>query len=410
MTTAAVGALILLLALSYWRPLRRVRSALGVSHLLATGHVFLVLGWLLGLVFGLDEDQRLASELGPLVAFAAGWVGFAAGTRFEHRVLAAVPLRGFATALGPGVLAAVLVGGTAAALLLATGIATGEAVAAALCIGAAAASSGPTLAAAARHRRAGRHTTAQPVLRMLEFSSGVTDALVIVLALIAFCLFRPPTTFELVSPVWVLAVALVTSAALGVVTWLFLGGSALDDERLLLGLAMLALIAGLGGWLLVAPAAVAAIAAAVLANLPGSRAAILVAAVQRVERPAVVILMAVIGLHLAGPMSWHVLPLIAAMTLVRLGARALVGAGPGSAIRGAPSLSTGRSWPLGLTPQGILGLVIAVSFFHVWQDSLARAVLAAVAAAGLINELIAPTLLLRVLRKVPSGGERRGAG
>src|SRR5690606_31420984 len=103
---AAVGALILLLALSYWRPLRRVRGALGVSHLVATGHVFLVLGWLLGLVLGIDEDRRLASELGPLVAFAAGWVGFAAGTRFEDRVLAAVPIRGFATALVPGVVAA----------------------------------------------------------------------------------------------------------------------------------------------------------------------------------------------------------------------------------------------------------------------------------------------------------------
>jgi hypothetical protein len=63
-------------------------------------------------------------------------------------------------------------------------------------------------------------------------------------------------------------------------------------------------------------------------------------------------------------------------------------------------LATPAQWTLGLAPQGILGLVVALSFFHVWRDDLALAVLAAVALGGLINELLGPMLLLRVLRRL----------
>jgi hypothetical protein len=161
---------------------------------------------------------------------------------------------------------------------------------------------------------------------------------------------------------------------------------------------MMAFIAGFGGWLLLSPAAIAAIAAFTLVNLPGGRAALLVDAVRRLERPAVVILMTVIGFHIAGALSWHALPIFVAMTVVRLAVKSLAGIRFDGA--GMASIAAGRGWGLGLTPQGILGLMICLSFLHVWNDEVARSVLAGVALAGIVNEILSPLLFVRLLRGI----------
>jgi hypothetical protein len=397
LSTATLAVLVALLAVSFWRPLRRLRGALG-GHLVASGHAFLVLGVAVGIAFGLPREAAFVDNLGPIVALAAGWVGFAAGTRFEGQVLRTVPVHAYARALAPALAAAAAVGAAGVAVLAYAGAPTAQVAGGALCLAAAAASAGPTLAAVLRTRRARRSRDAAAMLRMVEFSAGIADGLVVVLALAAFALVRPYA--EPIAPASILALSVGGGAALGIAAWLFLGGDAIDDERLLLGLGALALIAGLGGYLEVSPAAVGAVAGVVLANLPGGRADVLVGAVRRVERPVVVILMAVIGMHIAGGVTRHVVPLVVAMTGLRLGAKALAGGRARDALDGAPSLATPAQWTLGLAPQGILGLVVALSFFHVWRDDLALAVLAAVALGGLINELLGPMLLLRVLRRL----------
>lgn len=393
MSSAAVLAvLVVLLALSFWRPLRRLRRALGVAHLAATGHAFLVLGYVLGLAMSAEHRQPLVHDLGPIIAFVAGWVGFATGMRFELPVLRMVPARVFGLALAPALAAAVVVGG---ASLLWLGIDTPEHIAAGLVLAAAAASSGPTLAAVMRGRRAGRMPEMRKTLRTIELSAGIADIVVVALAMLAFALFRPvPEPF---GPGWLMVVALTGAAALGAATWLFLYGRAGDNERMLLGLAMLALVSGFGSWLYLSPAATAAVAAFVATNLPGDRAALLMNAVRRVERPAVVILMTLIGFHVAGPLTWHVVPLVVALTALRLAAKLLAARKRRGPLPGAPGLATARGWAYGLTPQGILGVMVTLSFFHVWQSSLARSVLAAVAVASLLNELLAPMLMMRVL-------------
>src|SRR5690606_16111131 len=119
-------------------------------------------------------------------------------------------------------------------------------------------------------RRAGRASQARPVLRMIEFSAGVDDVVVVILATLAFATFR--TTVEPTAPLGWIATSVGGGAAFGAVTWLFLGGRAAEDERLLLGLGMLVFIAGFAGWLYFSPAAIAAVSAMVLVNLPGGRA------------------------------------------------------------------------------------------------------------------------------------------
>jgi hypothetical protein len=394
-TEILIAALVLIVAISFWRPLRRVRSLLGVGHLLSTGHAFLVLGFLLGAAGG-EWPARLIEEVSPVVAFVAGWIGFATGMRFDLRVLRTVPARAYVVALVPALVAALLVGGASLAVLLFVRVPWTQALAGALVIAGAAASSGPTLAAVLRTRRAGRAAPVRGILRLIEFSAGVDDVVVVVLALLAFTLFRAHP--DAVAPGWLLLISVLGSALLGAITWLFLGGRAGDDERMLLGLAMLAFVAGFAGWLHLSPAGVAAIAAVVLVNLPGERMAQLVGTVHRVERPAMVILMAVIGYHVSGTASWIVLPMAAALTVLRWGVKRVTGRWVAGPIAGAPGLVASRRWGDGLVPQGTFGLIVCLSFFHVWRDDVSLAVLAAVAAASILNELGGVWALLALVR------------
>lgn len=397
MSTIALAGLVALLALSFWRPLRSVRRALGFSHLIASGYAFVGVGLVAGYALGSSRHHTLVDDLGPIVAFAAGWVGFTVGSRFESRVLRTVPPRAFARALAPAFAAAASVGAAGAVTFIAVGATPTEIIAASLCLAAAAASAGPTLAAVVRTKRVRRSRDAVAMLRMAEFAAGVADALVLALAMVSFAVFQSATaqTGSLV----ILAAAIGGSAVLGFALWLFLGGRADDDERLLLGLGLLAMTAGFAVWLQMPPAALAALAGAVVANMPHERAAPFLGAVRRVERPVVVILMAASGLYIAQPMSWLVAPLLAAMVVLRLVAKTLAAGSPVRALASAPSLGAPRGWTLALAPQGILGLVVALSFLHVWNDAVGRGVLAAVALGGLLNEGLAPWLLLRAVRR-----------
>jgi hypothetical protein len=411
MTTGIVIIVILLvLAATFWRPLGRVRTALGLAHLLSTGHAFLIIGYLLGLAVGGHATAPRDGELGiaPIIALVAGWVGFATGMRFELRVLRTVPGRAFGVAMAPAVAAAAVVGPASYGVLALFRVEQTLALGAAITLAAAAASSGPTLAAILRTRRPGRWAQTRSSLRMVEFSAGVDDVMVVALAVLGFALFRPVA--EPLAPLGQIAMAGGGGVLLGVVAWLFLGGRAAEDERLLLGLAMLAFTAGFASWLLSSPAAVTAIMAVVLANLPGGRGAQLFQAVRRVERPAVVVLMTAIGFRIAGPLSWVVVPLVVVMTLLRLTAKHATGELVAGPIARAPGLATSRGWALGLVPQGTLGLMVALSFLAVWRDEIARSVLAAVAIASLINELVAPLLLARALRAQHAQAAERGQG
>jgi hypothetical protein len=98
--------------------------------------------------------------------------------------------------------------------------------------------------------------------------------------------------------------------------------------------------------------------------------------------------------------TWVFWPLLGVMTLVRAIAKHGAGKVAAGVAPAMPGMRACRGWTHGLAPQGILGLVVTLSFFHVWEDELARTALAAVAAASLVNELVAPWLLLRLLRGI----------
>jgi len=392
-----IGLLLVLLALTFWRPLRRIRGTLDLSHLASTGHAFLLVGYLFGTLVPEESLLAITGDIGPIVAFVGAWVGFAIGMRFDLRVLRTIPTHAFVVAFTPAFGAAVATGvATYGVLALAPDFDPSRAIGAALVIGGAAASSGPTLPAVIRSRLPGRRPRARAMLRMIEFSAGIDDVLTIVLAVLAFALFR--VRVEAFGPESLLLAAVLGGFLLGFVAWLFLGGQAADDERLLFGLAMLAFIGGYAAWLQLAPASVAALSAMMLVNLPGDRGSLLISAVRRVERPALVILMVVIGMHAAGPLLWTAAPLFVLMTAVRFLAKHWAGQLVAGPVAGPMALSAPRGWALGLISQGNLGLLIALSLYQIQRDDPARTLLAAVAAASIANELIAPSALLQPLR------------
>jgi hypothetical protein len=112
-------------------------------------------------------------------------------------------------------------------------------------------------------------------------------------------------------------------------------------------------------------------------------------------------MMAMIGFHSAGHFDWILLPLVGAMTLLRLLAKHLAGELVAGVMPGPGGLRTHKRWGTALTPQGILGLVVTLGFFFSFRDDVARTVLSAVALSGLLNELCAPWFLLRLLRGIP---------
>lgn len=407
-SNAIVALLLLVMGVTFWRPLRRVRAAQGLVYLASTGHLFLAIGYLIGLAIEPGLAQQITRDLGPVVSFIAAWVGFAVGMRFDLRLLRLVPRRAYALALFPAVSAATAVGAASFVALWSVGAGSTASAAGALILAAAASTSGPTLPAALRRRRVGRDIDAKSALRMMEFSAGLDDVLVVILSLVAFTLFRPQV--EAVPPMVLLASTVSLGAILGLVTWLFLGGSARDDERLLLGLAVLAFAAGFGGWLLLSPAALLAVTGFVLVNLPGRRSELLLNVVAKVERPAVVILMTVVGVHIAGHLSVLFAVLLGLVLVLRLLAKLMAGRLTTDRIDGAPgAMMATPGWTLGLVSQGNLGLVVALSLFHVWQDDASLAVLAAIAVGSLINEMLAPPLLARALTASADAGRERRA-
>lgn len=382
---AFVVLLVLLAALSQWRRLRRVRAVLGIGHLVATGHLFLVVGYLLGLTLEPGELARFTPGLTPVITFVAGWIGFSVGIAFRLRVLRPVPGRAFVVALTPALATALLVSLGGWLVMRQLGVTWPESAAAALVLGGAAAGSSPTLAAAIRRRRGGRSRTIVPTLRLLQFAASLTNAVTLLFAATGFAVFA--YGYGGLDPALWLAATVVVGTTTGVVTWLFLGGRSSDDERLLLGIAMIAFGAGIATWLRLSPAAISAIAGVVLANLPGESSEPFRRTLQRIERPAVVILMTVIGVYIAGSGSWLALALLGLMTVGRALVIIPAARSIGRLMPPSAGMSPQRDWAYGLIPQGGLGLVVALGFMRAWGSEHAVEVLAAVALASLLNEL-----------------------
>lgn len=373
----------------------RIRQALGFSHLLVTGHAFLVLGAFVGLAVTEPQLDAMAHLLTPMSALVAGTLGFSIGMRFHGRVLRVMPPGAARVALTPALGASALTCVLAGLALTGFGLAPLEAITGALITAAAAAVSAPTLAAAIRRRRGGRSPELLASLRLVELAAGLSNAVTLGAAGLAFGLMRAQE-LGISGAFWVvcdIGFGLLT----GLLTWLFLGGPSRRDERLLLGIGMIAFTAGLAEWFSLSPAALCAVAGATLVNLPGDRMASMAQAIRRLERPALVILMTLAGVYAVQVPHLALIPLVLLLTLVRGGTLVFLARRVTGRLAPATGLAAGHDWGKGTIAQGSLGLVCALAFRQLWPGEAADLALAAIAIASVVNEIAAPRILLAAL-------------
>ncbi|MCB9787086.1 MAG: hypothetical protein H6744_10390 [Deltaproteobacteria bacterium] len=373
----------------------RFRQALGLTHLVVTGHAFLLIGALVGLAVTDVQLDAMAPVLTPIAALVAGTIGYSVGMRFHGRVLRAIPAGATRVALTPALGVALGTLALATVALAASGVTPASALAGGLVTAGAAAVSAPTLAAAIRRRRGGRSPDLLASLRLVELSAGLSNLLALTGAVFAFALTRAEGAGA-ATLFWVLCDVGLGLAA-GLVTWLFLGGPARRDERLLLGVGMVAFTGGLAEWFGLSPAALCAVAGATLVNLPGDRMADMAQAIRRLERPALVMLMTLTGVYAVQDLGPAVLVLVALLTLGRAGALIVLARSVRGSLPPSSGLAAGPDWGKGLVAQGSLGLVCALAFRQVWPGHASGWALAAIAVASLINEIAAPPVLVRTL-------------
>ncbi len=400
-------------AIALWHPLARRERRLPrwFGLLFRSGHAFLPVGLLLGLFVSSapGAHERLLSDMWPVVAFVAGWVGYSVGIRLDwHHLKALVRdpaptlrprsradsgvgphserksalvqglsgARGLLRAMMPSAIAGAVAIGAGMAALRALGVEPAEAIPLALVLGAAGACSGaPLLARLAKREHEGSPDRARFV--HLVTAARADDIVVCGLALAAFASI--PALPGAPSAPLALLLPLVGGAGLGAVAWLLLGGTAMPDERLLLGLAVLGIGAGLGAWIEVSPAVVCAVLAATLATLPGGRARALREPVEKLGRPAIVILMLAAGLAVAPHLSWVMLAGGGALVVLRAAAFAVAG--------WLDRENLGADARL-LSAPGRLGLVVAFTFYHLVGGVQAAEVLGAVALAAFVDQFV----------------------
>lgn len=375
---AAIAVVVLLALLGMLPALRRVRSALGLEHLVASGHLFLVLGILLGPVgMGLVGD-RLLSALEPVTIFLLAWMGLIVGLRMELPLLRRVP--GQSLVLGA-------VGAGLPALLVPLGLlgvpgihAPGVLLVAAGCAGATAATAATWLF---RGRRTGE-------LALVHATAALDDWLIVALAIPAFALAHLGARR---APVLVLVI-LVASAVIGIGVALLVPRLRAAGEELVVVVGAAALAGGGAAYVGLSSVVAGAVAGLVVANVlrgrRGSRA--FYDLVTRVERPFYLAFVLLTGatLTFVRPDLWVPLTvvLVAGRAAGKLGAGALSRLITRGRLRAGPLTAASL-------PMAPLALAIAADLALVHPGLLTRALLVAVALSWLLFEAAATALAHR---------------
>lgn len=330
------------------------RTALGPRLLFATGTHFLLLGLLLGPVFGLLTPV-VVGQLQPLMALGLGWIGLLFGLQLDRTQLGKFPssyliftvvqaLITFALFAGAGFLVFGIIGelrsGVDVALLATAATAAVSAPAGIALIG--------------------RTFRVDGELTRFLFYVASLDAVVGIVALqLTYSVFHPMSTPVAAGFSWV--VWLVAATAAGVIFAIFFlwltRPKPEGDELTLFLLGLVVFEAGTALYLAVSPLYVCMITGAVIGNLSPLRRRVY-AMLQQWEKAVFVILLILAG-SLLGASSWLALPLGVAYLLVRGSAKYAAGWAARAAIP-LPFRPPGAAG-LGLLPQGGISIAMALS-------------------------------------------------
>lgn len=378
----AIGVVVGLALLGLLPQLRRVRAVLGFEHFIATGHLYLVIGGVLGPAgLGLVDDALLA-DLAPVFVFLLSWMGLIVGLRMELGLLGRVGslgigLTGIAAAL-PAMLVPPFVASvpglqeSPSTLLVAGGCAGG------------------TAATAATYLLRGRQSSE---LSFVSVAAALDDWVIVLLALVGFALARG---LSLDAGAFVGA-SLLAAGVTGAVVALLIPRLQQAGEELVVTIGAAALAGGVAAYLglstVVAGAVTGLVAANVAPRQRGTRD--LYDLVTRVERPLyhafVVLAGAVVSLR--RPELW------VPVTVAFMGARflgKLVGGWVGTRLAG--ELTRAGRVAAAMLPMSPLALAVAVDLRLVHPTDFTEALLTAVAVSWLLFEGAAAVIAPRVLR------------
>ncbi len=404
----ALALLLLIVLVGGRRTPARFPVPAGIRLLFVTGSEFLLVGILLGpRALGI-LDAGVIEALRPFATVGLAFVGLHYGLQLEIPLLRTIPLF---YSVAPAVQAAggaLAVGLPAWLWLRAWPADLRETLVAVLVLAAAAACSTP---APLDMLALDRKYAGSPVLRMLRHLAEMGELPALALAGLALCWRQRtpviPGTHGLYLVQWLglaVGIGLLFGGALALLPRV---GKVGTGRLLVGGLAATFFFGGMARYLHLSPLFVGLVAGITVANLPGPRRRVQ-ALVHRMEGPFMMFLLLMagavgtletpLGLGAAG-----VLAAAAVLVVLRLVGKGFAGvllARTTHALRNPPA-----GFGLGLVAQGGIAVAVALDYLEAGPGPFSSFVLAATMFAVLVTEMVAPWMILRVLRADPASGE-----
>ncbi|HWV37497.1 MAG TPA: cation:proton antiporter [Vulgatibacter sp.] len=382
--------LIALLALAYLggHPrMRVIEKRLRISQVVTAGFPFIALGVVANLPsVGILTDSVL-DELTPLLRFGLGWIGFAAGYRFDTRAFDDLP-KDTAKAVGFATLMPFLTVLTAASLLLLLASDWTEStfrdpifLRDALILGTAGAMTARAASRLVKGNADYLWLQRFKKIVQLEQLAGIAG-----LAFIA-AYFRPQGPdlgWHLPGTAWIfLTVGL--GATIGIVAYTILRRPATGAESVVLLLGTVAFAAGSASALFLSPIVVCFVAGVLLANFPGASKDRLGEALEKLERPIYLLFLVVVG-AIWNFEDWRGWVLLVVFVAARLTGKWL-GAHLTSRYTNFDTLAHER-WISNRAPMGQLSIAIVVSAQLLFPHGSIPIVVTAVIGGAIVTEVL----------------------
>jgi hypothetical protein len=391
--------LVALLSLAYIAGHPRVQQierTLGISQVITAGFPFVVLGSIARLPsVGILTDEVLA-QLGPLLRFGLGWIGFIIGFRFDvskiesapQGVLSFVSLRAFGSFI-------VIVVATAS-LLLGASVLTRESLTDpvflrdALILGTAGSLTSltaPDLLAA----RGGNERSVALVSSIIRFE----EVMGILGMLFVAAYFRPAASaasWQIPGTAWLL-LTLGLGAAMGILVYaILLRRTTSPAESMVLILGSVAYSAGMAGYLRLSPVVVCFVAGVLLVNFPGHYRERLEQALAHLERPIYLVFLVVVGAlwNMADLQGWA---LMVVFVIARFAGK-WVGVQLGRRQSDIELLPDAQS-SLVIAPMGALSIAIVVGAEILYPGGSISQIVTAIVGGAIVTEILVQALTRR---------------
>jgi hypothetical protein len=396
--TVGVALLLVIALIGHRRTFTRLHLPLGARLIYLTGTEFILVGLALGdSLIGLLDEQTIRS-LTPLFSLGLGVVGLIFGIQLELDKILRFPARYLSMAAIQALLTMLVVSWPSYLVLKALFADQERSILlASLVLGATAACTAQTALALIGREFARRGA---PVMQLLRYISSV-DAVVGLVALgFAFCLMHtePVTSLRAgVSVQWfVLSLGIGTS--MGFLLHLLTRIRCREEELLIFVVGMVTFSSGIALYLELSPLFVNSVMGVTVANLPGTNDRIFNLLV-RLERPFYIVFLILAGAVWQPGSPWA-LPLAALYLGLRFVGK--LGGGYLAARMAADDVQPPLGLGMGLVSQGGMAVAMVMDHYQLSATEVTSAVVTTVLLAVILNELVSPSLVSRVLR---SAGE-----